>query len=165
MTFRSLLGKITPGHLFLLFLHFQGCPSGFPKEDFADRSWRAREGNKQESKSLFISGTACLFLVWMEKKTKVHGALERTTNGIRTNAAKGNAKVVIPHQWFGQVSSSEKRWGGSRRDPAQEAGGLLYREPCVMVRELRRAPGQATADGLQFALLKDIFHVMCGKEQ
>lgn len=101
----------------------------------------------------------------MEKKTKVHGALERATNGIRTNAAKGNAKVVIPHQRFGWVSSSEKRWGGSRQDLVQEAGGLLYQEPYVMVRELRRAPGQATADGLQFAPLKDIFHVMCGKEQ
>lgn len=47
----------------------------------------------------------------------------------------------------------------------QEAGGLLYQGPCVMARELRRAPGQATADGPQFAPLKDIFHVMCGKDQ
>lgn len=47
----------------------------------------------------------------------------------------------------------------------QEAGGLLYQEPCVMVRELRCMLGQTTADGLQFTLLKDIFHVMCGKEQ
>lgn len=47
----------------------------------------------------------------------------------------------------------------------QEAGGLLYQEPCVMVRDLHRVLGQATADGLQFASLKDIFHVMCGKEQ
>lgn len=101
----------------------------------------------------------------MEKKTKVHGALERTTNGIRTNAAKGNAKAVIPRQRFGWVSSSEKRWGGSRRDLVQEAGGLLYQEPCVMVRELHCVPGQATADGLQLTPLKDIFHIMCGKEQ
>jgi len=149
----------------LLFLPFQGCHFGFPDAGFADHSWRTRQRNKQESKSLFISGTAYLFLVWVEKKTKVHGALERTTNGTRTSAAGGNAKVVIPRQRFGWVSSWEKRWGGSRRAPVQEAGGLLYQEPCGMVRELRRAPGQATADGLQFAPLKDIFHAMCGKEQ
>lgn len=165
LTFRLLLSKTAPRLLSLLFLPFQWCPFGFPNEDFADCSWRTREGNKQESQSLFISGAACLFLVWMEKKTKVHRALERKTNGRRTNAVKGNAKVVIPRQHFGWVSSSEKHWGGSRRDLVQEAGGLLYQEPCVMVRELHCVLGQATADGLQFTLLKDIFHVMCGKEQ
>lgn len=60
----------------LFSLPFHGCPFGFPNEDFADYSWRLRERNRQESKSLFIPGKACLFLVWMEKKTKVHGALE-----------------------------------------------------------------------------------------
>lgn len=44
-------------------LPFQGCPFGFPNEDFADCSWRLREHNRQESKSLFIPGKACLFLV------------------------------------------------------------------------------------------------------
>lgn len=102
----------------------------------------------------------------MEKKTKVHGALQRTTTSMTTNAAKGNAKVVIPHQRFGWISPWEKLSGGSRRNLAQETGGLLYREACVMVRELRRAaPSYSRWAAARSALLKDIFHVMCGKEQ
>lgn len=39
----------------------------------------------------------------------------------------------------------------------QEAGGLLYQEPCVMVRDLHRVLGQATADGLQFCFAQGYF--------
>lgn len=62
----------------------------------------------------------------MEKKTKVHGALRQTTTSITTNAAEENAKVVIPHQWFGWISPWEKLSGRSGRNLAQETGGLLY---------------------------------------
>lgn len=96
----------------LLSLPFHGCPFGLPTEDFANCSWRLRKCNRQESKSLFIPGKAYLFLVSMEKKTKVHGALEWTTNGTRTNAVKRNAKAVIPHQQFGWVSCWEQHGGG-----------------------------------------------------
>lgn len=47
------------------------------------------------------------------------------------------------------------------------AGSRWFALPRAMCNGQRAAPhaGQATADGLQFAPLKDIFHVMCGKEQ
>lgn len=47
------------------------------------------------------------------------------------------------------------------------AGSRWFALPRAMRNGQGAAPhaGQATADGLQFARLKDIFHVMCGKEQ
>lgn len=51
---------------------------------------------------------------------------------------------------------------GRLQDPVQEAGVLLYHSHG---QGAAPSAGQATADGLQFAPLKDIFHVMCGKEQ
>lgn len=161
---RPLLGQLAPKCL--CFPLFQRCPSGLPSEAFANHSWRTRQHDQQESQSLFISGTACPFLVWMEKKTKVHGALRQTTTSITTNAAEENAKVVIPHQRFGWISPWEKLSGRSGRNLVQETGGLLYWEACVMARELRRAtPSYSRWAAARSAPLKDIFHVMCGKEQ